>query len=110
MRVHFIGVGGAGNNAINRMIESGIKNVEFIAINTDKAALLQSKANQKIQIGDKTTAGMGAGGNPDNGRAAAEESRDEITAVIRNADMIFITVRIMEILGLKLLQLQLSLR
>ena len=91
VQIKVVGVGGGGGNAVNRMVEAGVRGVEFIAINTDKAALLQSKANQKIQIGDKTTAGMGAGGNPDNGRAAAEESRDEITAAIRSADMIFIT-------------------
>ena len=91
VQIKVVGVGGGGGNAVNRMVEAGVRGVEFIAINTDKAALLQSRANQKIQIGDKTTAGMGAGGNPDNGRAAAEESRDEITAAIRSADMIFIT-------------------
>ncbi len=89
--IKVVGVGGGGGNAINRMVDAGVKGVEFVAINTDKAALLKSKANQKIQIGDKTTAGMGAGGNPDNGRAAAEESKDEIAASIREADMIFIT-------------------
>ena len=91
VQIKVVGVGGGGGNAINRMVAAGVKGVEFIAINTDKAALLKSKANQKIQIGDKTTSGMGAGGNPDNGRAAAEESRDEIAAAIKDADMIFIT-------------------
>ena len=91
VQIKVVGVGGGGGNAINRMVDAGVRGVEFIAINTDKAALLKSKANQKIQIGDKTTAGMGAGGNPDNGRAAAEESRDEIAAAIREADMIFVT-------------------
>ena len=91
VQIKVVGVGGGGGNAINRMVDAGVKGVEFIAINTDKAALLKSKANQKIQIGDKTTSGMGAGGNPDNGRAAAEESRDEIAAAIKDADMIFIT-------------------
>ena len=91
VQIKVVGVGGGGGNAINRMVDAGVKGVEFIAINTDKAALLKSKANQKIQIGDKTTSGMGAGGNPDNGRAAAEESRDEIAASIKDADMIFIT-------------------
>ena len=91
VQIKVVGVGGGGGNAINRMVDAGVKGVEFVAVNTDKAALLKSKATTKIQIGDKTTAGMGAGGNPDNGRAAAEESKDEIAAVIRDADMIFIT-------------------
>ena len=91
VQIKVVGVGGGGGNAINRMVDAGVKGVEFVAVNTDKAALLKSKANQKIQIGDKTTSGMGAGGNPDNGRAAAEESKDEIAASIREADMIFIT-------------------
>jgi len=91
VQIKVVGVGGGGGNAINRMVDAGVRGVEFVAINTDKAALIKSKATEKIQIGDKTTAGMGAGGNPDNGRAAAEESRDEIAAAIRSADMIFIT-------------------
>ena len=91
VQIKVVGVGGGGGNAINRMVDAGVKGVEFVAVNTDKAALIKSKATQKIQIGDKTTSGMGAGGNPDNGRAAAEESRDEIAAAIRDADMIFIT-------------------
>lgn len=91
VQIKVVGVGGGGGNAVNRMVAAGVKGVEFIAINTDKAALIQSKADERIQIGDKTTRGMGAGGNPDNGRSAAEESRDEIAGAIRNADMIFIT-------------------
>ena len=91
VQIKVVGVGGGGGNAINRMVDAGVQGVEFVAINTDKAALIKSKADQKIQIGDKTTSGMGAGGNPDNGRAAAEESKDEIAASIREADMIFIT-------------------
>ena len=90
-QIKVIGVGGGGNNAVNRMIDYGLKGVDFLAINTDKQALAKSQAAQKIQIGEKSSNGMGAGGNPDNGRAAAEESRDEITAAIRSADMIFIT-------------------
>ena len=89
--IKVVGVGGGGGNAVNRMVEAGIRNVEFVAINTDKAALYNSKANTKIQIGDKTTAGKGAGANPEKGRAAAEESKDEIAAAIRDADMIFLT-------------------
>ena len=91
VQIKVVGVGGGGGNAVNRMVAAGVRGVEFVAVNTDKAALFLSKADVKIQIGDKTTAGMGAGGNPDNGRAAAEESRDEIAAAIRSADMIFIT-------------------
>ena len=91
VQIKVVGVGGGGGNAVNRMVAAGVRGVEFVAVNTDKAALFLSKADVKIQIGDKTTAGMGAGGNPDNGRAAAEESRDEIATAIRSADMIFIT-------------------
>ena len=91
VQIKVVGVGGGGGNAVNRMVAAGVRGVEFVAINTDKAALFLSKADQKIQIGDKTTSGMGAGGNPENGRAAAEESRDELIAAIRSADMIFIT-------------------
>ncbi len=91
VQIKVVGVGGGGGNAVNRMVAAGVRGVEFIAINTDKAALFLSKADQKIQIGEKSASGMGAGGNPDNGRAAAEESRDEIAAALRSADMIFIT-------------------
>ena len=91
VQIKVVGVGGGGGNAINRMVNAGVRGVEFVAINTDKATLFHSKADQKIQIGEKSSNGMGAGGNPDNGRAAAEESRDEIAAAIRSADMIFIT-------------------
>ena len=89
VQIKVVGVGGGGGNAVNRMVDAGVKGVEFVAINTDKAALIKSKADVKLQIGDKTTSG--AGGNPNNGHAAAEESRDEIAAAIRDADMIFIT-------------------
>ena len=89
--IKVIGVGGAGNNAVNRMIESGIKNVEFIAVNTDRQALQMSKANQKIQIGEKLTRGLGAGANPEIGMQAAEESKAEIAEVLRGADMVFVT-------------------
>ena len=91
VQIKVVGVGGGGGNAVNRMVAAGVRGVEFIAINTDKAALFLSKADQKIQIGEKSAAGMGAGGNPENGRTAAEESRDEIAAALRSADMIFIT-------------------
>ncbi len=91
VKIKVVGVGGGGGNAINRMVDAGVRGVEFVAINTDKAALYLSKANQKIQIGEKTACGMGAGANPERGRNAAEESKDEITAALRDADMIFIT-------------------
>jgi len=89
--IKVIGVGGAGNNAVNRMIEADIKGVEFIAVNTDKQALQKSKAPTKIQIGEKITRGLGAGANPDIGAQAAEESRSEIGEALRGADMVFVT-------------------
>ncbi len=89
--IKVIGVGGGGQNAVNRMIEEGIQGVEFIAINTDAQALMSSSAPQRIRIGDKLTRGLGSGGNPDIGHRAAEESRDEIAEVCKGADMIFIT-------------------
>ena len=90
-QIKVVGVGGGGNNAVNRMIDSGLKGVEFIALNTDKQALLASRATTKIQIGDKLTKGLGAGGNPDIGEKAANESMDEIAQAIKGADMVFIT-------------------
>lgn len=89
--IKVIGCGGGGNNAINRMIKEGLKNVQFIGINTDKQALILSQATEKIQIGDKLTRGLGAGANPEVGRKAAEESKEEITEAIKGADMVFIT-------------------
>ena len=89
--IKVIGVGGAGNNAVNRMVETGIRGVEFIAINTDRQTLITSKAGTKIQIGEKLTRGLGAGANPDIGAQAAEESRAEITEALRGADMVFVT-------------------
>ena len=80
--IKVIGVGGAGTNAVNRMVDSGIKGVEFIAVNTDRQALLLSKAASKIQIGEKITRGLGAGANPDIGAQAAEESKAEITEAL----------------------------
>lgn len=91
VNIKVIGVGGGGNNAVNRMIATKIRGVEFIAINTDKQALLQSSAEVKIPIGDKLTKGHGAGANPDIGMRAAEESAEEIAATLKNADMVFIT-------------------
>ncbi len=89
--IKVIGVGGGGGNAVNRMIDAGLRGVEFIAINTDKQALYLSKAETKIQIGEKLTKGLGAGANPEIGKKAAEESREEIERIIKGADMIFIT-------------------
>ncbi|WP_369800214.1 cell division protein FtsZ [Anaerosalibacter sp. Marseille-P3206] len=89
--IKVIGVGGGGNNAINRMIESGVKGVEFIAVNTDRQALHSSKAEVKLQIGEKLTKGLGAGANPEIGMKAAEESKNEISDALKGADMIFIT-------------------
>ncbi|MBQ2662393.1 MAG: cell division protein FtsZ [Clostridia bacterium] len=86
-----VGVGGGGNNALNRMIQYGLRGVEFIAVNTDKQALYLSKASQKIHIGEKVTKGLGAGANPEVGRKAAEESREAITEALRGADLVFIT-------------------
>ncbi len=86
-----VGVGGAGNNAVNRMIQYGIRGVEFISVNTDKQALYLSRANQKIQVGEKLTKGLGAGADPEIGRKAAEESRDAITEALKGADLVFIT-------------------
>ena len=89
--IKVIGVGGAGNNAVNRMIEAGIRNVEFIAVNTDRQTLNTSRAGSKIQIGEKITRGLGAGANPDIGAQSAEESRAEIAEVLKGADMVFVT-------------------
>ena len=89
--IKVIGVGGAGNNAVNRMIDAGIKGVEFIAVNTDRQALQLSKASAKIQIGEKITRGLGAGANPDIGAQSADESKSEIAEVLRGADMVFVT-------------------
>ena len=86
-----IGVGGAGNNVVNRMAKSGTTGVEFVSINTDKQALAKSGADQTIQIGEKLTHGQGAGSNPEIGRKSAEESRNEIARSIEDADMVFIT-------------------
>ena len=89
--IKVVGVGGGGNNAVNRMIEANVKGVEFIAVNTDIQALANSSASTKINIGDKTTKGLGAGANPEAGAKAAEESAEEIRKAIEGADMIFIT-------------------
>ena len=89
-RIKVIGVGGAGGNAINRMVEAGVDGIEFVAVNTDGQALLNSRAPLAVRIGDKLTKGLGAGGRPDIGLRAAEESADSIGEIVKNADMIFI--------------------
>ncbi|MCS6872523.1 MAG: cell division protein FtsZ [Anaerolineae bacterium] len=89
--IKVVGVGGGGSNAVNRMIEEGLGGVEFIAVNTDSQALTLSKARTRVRIGEKLTRGLGAGGNPEIGRKAAEESADELYEVLRGADMVFIT-------------------
>ncbi len=89
--IKVIGVGGGGNNAVNRMITAGLKGVEFISLNTDAQALLLSQAPYRIQIGEKLTKGLGAGANPEVGEKAAQESREEIINALKGADMIFIT-------------------
>lgn len=90
-RIKVLGIGGSGTNAVNRMIESGIRGVEFIAINTDAQALHNNSADRKVHIGKNITKGLGSGMNPELGRSAAEESQEEIEDVITNADMVFIT-------------------
>jgi cell division protein FtsZ len=89
--IKVVGIGGGGVNAVNRMIESGLKGVEFIAMNTDAQALLMSEADVKLDIGRETTRGLGAGSNPEVGQRAAEEHRTEIEEVLKGADMVFIT-------------------
>lgn len=90
-RIKVIGVGGGGNNAVNRMIEGGVQGVEFIAVNTDAQALNLSKAEIKMQIGAQLTRGLGAGANPEVGRKAVEESRRQLEDVLKGADMVFVT-------------------
>ncbi|MBQ7459791.1 MAG: cell division protein FtsZ [Oscillospiraceae bacterium] len=88
--IKVVGIGGAGNNVVNRMVKSGTQGVEFVSINTDKPALSISAADQKVQIGEKLTHGQGAGANPDVGKKAAEESRNNIAQILENTDMVFI--------------------
>ena len=89
--IKVIGVGGGGNNAVNRMISAGLRGVEFVSVNTDAQALLLSQAPMKIQIGEKLTKGLGAGANPEVGEKAAQESREDIIAALKGADMVFVT-------------------
>lgn len=90
-KILVVGVGGAGNNAVNRMIEENIKGVEFICVNTDKQHLKNCKAPQVIQIGEKLTKGLGAGAQPEIGQKAAEESKEQLTEIIKGSDMVFVT-------------------
>ncbi len=89
-RIVVLGVGGGGSNAVNRMIQSGVRGIEFVAINTDTQALARSEAGIRIHIGEKLTRGLGAGGNPNVGEKAAEESAEQIAELVREADMVFI--------------------
>ena len=89
--IKVVGCGGAGGNAVNRMVEEGLRGVEFISVNTDKQALAMSLAPNRLQIGDKLTKGLGAGAIPDIGRRAAEESREEIAQMLKGADLVFVT-------------------
>jgi len=91
VKIKVLGVGGGGNNAVNRMIEAGVSSAEFVAINTDKQALLISKADKRLQIGERLTKGMGAGAIPEIGRKAAEESKASITEILKGSDLVFIT-------------------
>jgi cell division protein FtsZ len=90
-QIKVIGVGGGGSNAVNRMIDTGVQGVEFIAVNTDAQALHLSKAQHRLQIGGKLTRGLGAGANPDVGKKAAEESREQLEQILKGADMVFVT-------------------
>ncbi|HKJ38941.1 MAG TPA: cell division protein FtsZ [Anaerolineales bacterium] len=90
-RIKVIGVGGGGSNAVNRMIDEGIQGVDFVVANTDAQALMLTKAGTRVRLGDKLTRGLGAGGNPDIGRKAAEESADELYSVLKGTDMVFVT-------------------
>ena len=90
-KIKVFGVGGGGNNAVNRMIDEKIKGIEFISINTDRQALVTSKAENQIQIGEKLTRGLGAGADPEVGRKAAEESKEQIEELLQDTDMVFVT-------------------
>jgi len=89
--IRVVGCGGAGNNAVNRMVDAGLRGVEFVSVNTDRQALMLSRAQHKLQIGEKLTKGLGAGAVPDIGRRAAEESREDIAQVLKGADLVFVT-------------------
>jgi cell division protein FtsZ len=89
--IRVVGVGGGGSNAVNRMIEAGIAGVDFVAVNTDSQALMSSRAQKRLHIGDRATRGLGAGGDPEMGTRAAEESSDELRSTLRGSDMVFVT-------------------
>src|SRR4030066_1888193 len=89
--IKVVGVGGGGCNAIERMISEGLQGVDFIAVNTDAQALMLSSASTRVRIGEKLTRGLGSGGNPEQGRKAAEESQEALYNVLRGADMVFVT-------------------
>ena len=89
--IKVIGVGGGGNNAVNRMIDAQVKGVEFIAVNTETQVLNKSEADNKIQIGEKLTKGLGAGAKPEVGEQAAEESKEDLSKALAGADMVFVT-------------------
>src|SRR5206468_9474903 len=91
--IKVVGVGGGGTNAVNRMVDAGVSGVEFIAVNTDAQALMMCDGDVKIHIGAKVTRGLGAGANPEIGRAAAMETRDELKEALKGADMVFVTAR-----------------
>src|SRR3972149_1023476 len=90
-RIKVVGVGGGGNSAVTRMAEKGIKSVEFISINTDHQALENSLAHTKVQIGTETTRGLGSGANPEIGKKALEENKDDVYEVLKDSDMVFVT-------------------
>ena len=90
-KIKVVGVGGGGNNAVNRMIDAGVSSAEFVAVNTDKQSLLISKAETRLQIGERLTGGLGAGAKPEIGQKAAEESKASITDMLKGTNMVFIT-------------------
>ena len=90
-RMKVVGIGGGGGNAVNRMVDEGVAGVEFISVNTDAQALMNNRADVKVQIGKKLTRGLGAGARPEIGRQAMEENRDDVLRVLQNADLVFVT-------------------
>ena len=90
-KIKVIGVGGGGNNAVNRMIDTGLQGVEFVAVNCDAQALMTSKAPTKIQIGEEVTRGLGAGADPEVGEKAAQENKDQLADLLKGSDMVFVT-------------------
>ena len=90
-KIKVIGVGGGGNNAVNRMIDAGVSSAEFVAVNTDRQTLLVSKAETRLQIGERLTQGLGAGAKPEIGQKAAEESKAHITEMLKGTNLVFIT-------------------